>query len=165
MVALATPQDLFAKHQSNGILLDANLLLLLALGGLDNKLIGHGRISSFVSEDFRKLNQTVASFQFRLTTPNILTEVDDLGRKDVKGREQQFRDVLRKLELGMLEKFVASRGILTNADDEWLGLADGASLRVDQPYLLLTTDARLWGKAVRSRIDAVNWNHFRQQWL
>ena len=156
---------MFARHQSNGILLDANLLLLLALGGLDNKLIGHGRMSSFVSEDFRKLNQTVASFRFRLTTPNILTEVDDLGRKDVKGREQQFRDVLKKLELGMLEKFIPSRGILADAADQWLGLADGASLKIDQPYLFLTTDAKLWGKAVRSKVVAVNWNHVRQQWL
>jgi hypothetical protein len=156
---------LFDKYQSNGILLDANLLLLLALGGLDRRLVGQGRISSFVSEDFRQLNQIVANFRVRLTTPNILTEVDDLGRKDVKGRERQFRDIMKKLELRMTEIFVQSRTILADSDTEWLGLADGVSLKIDQPYLLLTTDAQLWSKASRIGIDAMNWNHLRQQWL
>ncbi len=161
----ATPIGLFEKHRRNGIPLDSNLLLLLVLGGLDVKLIGRGRISHFTSEDFRKLNETVASFRVRFTTPNILTEVDDLGRKDVKGREQKFRGVLKELELTMIEEFVPSRSVLCDAGGEWLGLADTAILKIEQPFLLLTTDANLWGKAARSKIDAVNWNHLRQQWL
>lgn len=160
-----SPHDLITRHRSNGVLLDTNLLLLLALGGLDRKLIGRGRISEFDIEDFKRLNMVVRSFQSRLTTPNILTEVDDLGRKNVKGRELQYRSILKKLELQMVEKLIPSRTVFADPDDTWLGLADGASLKIDKPFLLLTTDADLWSKANRSKVDAVNWNHLRMQWL
>ena len=158
-------EELFKKHRSNGVLLDTNLLLLLALGGIDRSLIGKGRVSSFALEDFNQLNTIANNFQIRWTTPNILTEVDNLGRQDTKGRREKFRATLSRLELASMEKYVPSRDVFLFIGAEWLGLTDQAILKFERPFLLITGDANLWTTAIRSNIDAVNWNHFRQRWM
>jgi hypothetical protein len=157
--------DLVERHKSNGVLIDTNLLLLLALGKLDRRLIGKGRISGFVEEDYKQLNLFGGKFQTRLTTPNILTEVDNLCRQDIRGRLHEFKSVLKEMEFHALEKYIPTRQILANTHKDWFGLTDHASLNFGAPLLLVTTDSVLWNLALISGIDAINWNHMRQEWL
>ena len=166
MVGQSEPAELlFKKHQKNGVLLDTNLLLLLALGGLDGNLIGKGRVSDFMQEDFNQLNTIAQTFHIRWTTPNIMTEVDNLGRQNTKGRSHLFKAMLGKIELVSKEEYIDSRTIFSNIKKDWLGLSDEAILHFKPPFLLITADFNLWNNAIRSGLDAVNWNHFRQRWM
>ena len=157
--------DLVQKHRSNGILIDTNLLLLLTLGKLNRNYIGRGRLTAYIYEDYRRLNAFGGHFRTRWTTPNILTEVYNLGRQDAKGRWHEFKDILEDLELQSLEKYIPSRSIFAKTDGNWIGLTDNGILNLGVPFLLVTSDSVLWCQALRAGIDAINWNHLRQEWL
>src|SRR5260370_39822148 len=83
------------RHRQNGILVDANLLLLLVVGRFDEQRIQRfERTRDFVIEDFRLLEAMVRPFSRILSTPHVLTELSNLATKfDPPG---SFRDKFRQ---------------------------------------------------------------------
>ena len=76
------PSQLIAKYRGKGVLLDTNLMLLLAVG-----LYKRERISSFkrtdqyTARDFSLVADIISKFDRRITTPHILAETDNLTRQ------------------------------------------------------------------------------------
>jgi len=70
---------LVAKHRRNGVLVDANLLLLYLVGRWDYRLVPKfKRTDRYTVSDFILLTRFLAQFAKILTTPNVLTEVSNL---------------------------------------------------------------------------------------
>ena len=70
------------KHRGKSALLDANLLLVYVIGKTDRKLLGRHHHTKQYEEDFELLEMVVDNFRTIMTTPNILTEVSNLGKKN-----------------------------------------------------------------------------------
>ena len=69
-------------HRNNGVLVDANLLLLLAIGRFNKSLIpGFERTSNFLIDDYHLLESLVRQFSRIISTPHVLTEVSNLTTK------------------------------------------------------------------------------------
>src|SRR6266481_2713988 len=72
--------ELIRRHASNGVLIDANLLLLHVVGAHDRRLVStFKRLSAFAPEDLDTLVAVTRHFRSILVTPHILTEVSNLA--------------------------------------------------------------------------------------
>lgn len=77
---------LITKYRSKGVLLDANLMVLILVGTVNKvRILNFKRTQNFTVEDFELLSHLVAYFGRLVTTPHLLSQASDLA--DLKERE------------------------------------------------------------------------------
>lgn len=152
------------QHASAGVILDANLLVLLVIGKTRRALIGsHKRVSQFTVEDFDALDDLVRRFHVVVTTPNVLTEVsnhcDGFAGDD---KEQYLNVIIDHLTVVAEEHYVPSKDmIVTNAFSHF-GLSDAVLAEIaSRRFLVLTADAQLYHFLLQLGLPAINFNHIR----
>jgi hypothetical protein len=156
-------RHLIERYRTAGILLDANLLLLLYVGTFDPQQISRfKRTQVFNLQDYVTLQALLEQFKKVITTPNILTKVSSLSNhlgSHLKPR--YFAIFARGIEL-LEEIYLPSIQISTMAEFARFGLTDVGILHLakDQ-YLVLTIDFRLSQYLSSRGIDTVNFNHLR----
>jgi hypothetical protein len=166
---MADAEALIRKHRKRGLLVDANLLVLLLVGAVNQqRILTFKRTQDFTIEDFHLLTRLILLFGKLIATPHVLSQASDLT--DLRGRElreirQKFKLVVDQLE----ESYTPSRELVTDPLFERLGLADTAIAKVcSKGILVLTTDLQLHLAMERRGADALNFNHVRQEawnWL
>lgn len=153
----------FASYFGKGILIDSNILLLLVVGAYKQSLIGTDRLANFSVRDYELLLRMLSRFKPIVTTPHILTEVNNLAFSMVKGR---YRDGVQTAFLGVIQWLHEERMPAMVIGERRaflpLGLTDAAiSLAAEQAYLVLTDDGPLYAFLAGQGLDAVNFNHLR----
>jgi hypothetical protein len=153
---------LIEKHRANGLLLDANLLILLLVGRTNKKRVPEcNRTRAYSIKEYELLEGVVGRFPVVITTPHILTEVDDL--LPLRGKEKQrFQTLFKQWVERGTEYYDESRHLVTEANFGRLGLADAAIGVVSKKgMLVLTDDFPLYGILSRQGVDVINFNHIR----
>ena len=157
------------------IFVDTNALILLIVGLIDKSLISsHKRTSIFESIDFDNLAFLIGDLDKVVTTPNILTEVDNLLNNFQKGHRWAYYQVLRELIAKSTEKFLESKIIMESNAFFELGLTDSGVLEISKECdFLITGDSRLsdYAKAfgikvvdlVKIRNERLNWFHLSSE--
>ena len=149
------------KHQGKGAILDTNLLLVYAVGRYDRRLLGTLHHTKQFEEDFEWIERLILRWFTKIhTTPNILTEVSNLGGK----LGSSFFDQLKKVIAPLVETHCPS--IAGTADNKFrnVGLTDSIILAVaaTNASVVLTADFDLY-RILRARnLDAININYLRQ---
>ena len=145
------------------VLIDTNLLVLLAVGLVDEALIArHRRLSAFTVEDFRRLKAILAGFDGVIFCPNVLTEASNLSGQTAEPDRSKIRARLAAMIAGAPERYVASVEATARRDYLRLGLTDAVLLTLaENGGTLLTTDLDLYLAAQRAGFDCVNYNHVR----
>jgi hypothetical protein len=143
------------RHRSRGALLDANLLLVYVVGKLDRRELSRLHHTKQYQHDFALVERVVEFFPIIYTTPNVLTEVSNLG----KGIEffGTLRNVVRVLE----ERYCASKDASANMHFRTLGLTDAGLCTLAAKHLVVTADFKLFQILRANNVDAVNFNHLR----
>lgn len=149
----------------DGLLLDANLLVLLIVGGTRRDLIGrHKRLKAFAQEDFDLLQQIIARAVRVIVTPNTLTEASNLMAQIEDPARSEIRETFRRVVVASEEEYVPSCDAVSSVEFLRLGLTDAGLLQlVSGSRSLLTSDLDLYLEALRSGAAAVNFNHVRLQ--
>lgn len=140
------------------VLIDTNVVLLYLVGSLDTSLIRNfSRTSMFTENDFEHVSKFVDYFDYKISTPNVLTEVSDL----IDNR-QDLQIVLKAyIELAQ-ETFIPSKEVCQEPGFIQFGLADMANLiTAKDSYLVFTDDRPLFGYLTNLGIDAVNLDQVR----
>jgi hypothetical protein len=148
------------------ILLDANLLLLVAIGNFDRTLIGRRRLDEYTPGDFDLLLREISPFRRNLTTPHVLAEVSNLADQCVpKKRHREFRRFLSETIFAQLdERWVPANDLGKTEEFGRLGLADAGICRLaDDQTAVLSADAELYIVLLERGIDAQNFNHLRDK--
>ncbi len=154
--------QMLTKHAVNGLLIDTNLLLLLVIGKYDRRRVeSFKRTSTYTVRDFQRLGWISSQFRTLWTTPNILTEVDNLGRQLPEREWRGFLQALAGLSLEMREEVVPSSTAMKKPAFPRLGLTDAVIVSTNRKFLLLSDDLNLYLTALKSGIDAINFNHLR----
>jgi hypothetical protein len=150
-------------HRKNGLLVDANLLLLLVVGRFDTRLIPRfDRTSDFLVEDYRLLEGIVRQFSRIISTPHVLTDVSNLTTKLAENVRFSFRKNFRQAIDVIDERNCTAKNAAANEYFQRVGLTDSAILSLaDRQFLLLTTDFALAQITQRTSGDVVNFNHLR----
>lgn len=153
---------LLSKHRGNGVLIDTNLLLLLLVGTHDRRRISSfKRTLKYTQYDYQRLAWFSTQFRVHWTTPNILTEVDNLGRQLRQDEWKNFSVVFSKFAGAANEIHLSSAEAAGSNNFARLGLADTVTIELRNKLLILTDDLPLSVAAQRSGLDALNFNHIR----
>ena len=161
-------ESLIDRYITKGILIDANLALLYLVGSYDQRLIGDGKynkLSKYVLEDYHLLLRLKKVFKKAVTTPHVLTEVsnltNDLPEKTKAACLKKFYETFVEID----ELAIPSLEAAQRPEFHFLGLTDSALALVSDQYLIVTDDARLVKKLNESRLEALNFNHLRLDYL
>jgi hypothetical protein len=149
------------------LVLDSNLVVLLAVGRTDISLIGrHKRTLRYSVDDFRKLAGALKSYGGVCTTHGVLAETSNLlmqAPADPSGR------LLQTFRSFALEALVASQSaaeIVTREEFPRLGFTDcGLLAALGNGDDLMTMDLELYLTAYRLGLSAINFNHLRDRFV
>ena len=155
--------DLLTAYRDKGLLLDSNVLLLLIVGGCDrSRIVGFERTAMFTEAEFDLLVNIVGRFKTVVTTPHILTEVSNLLGELPKDFHDAYFLFFGGIVPMLDEHYTRSRELAWRDSLPKFGLTDTAIIEDSRDkYLVLTSDARLYGYLVGLGIDAINFNHIR----
>jgi hypothetical protein len=154
-------EEFLRKHRGKGAFLDANLLLVYAVGRYDRSLLGSFHHTKPFVDDFEWIERLVLRWFTKIhTTPNILTEVSNLGGKLGRPFFDEFKAVIAPL----LETHCPSVDGTNDKKFREVGLTDSIILAVasTNPSVVLTADFDLYSILRARQIDAININYLRQ---
>jgi len=147
------------KHRKQGALLDANLLLVYAVGKFNKSLLTSFSHTKQYATDYGLIEYLVENLNVIYTTPNILTEVSNLGGKL---KAEDFFNTLGKLFKVLREEYCESTQVAEKSIFTKFGLTDAGIIAVAERNILVVTDDWPLYQILRSReVDAVNINHLR----
>jgi hypothetical protein len=155
---------LIEKYALKGVCPDTNIVLIAVIGLYDQR-----RIESFKRtqskgygvEDYRLIMRLLRRFSKRLTTPNILTEVDNLGRQLPENEHRGFSKAFTWFVDNYFEVHEPSIQTVRSLNYTSLGLTDAGLISLSAGALILTDDFRLAGKITGLMRDAINIHHLR----
>lgn len=155
------------RHLRNGIVVDANLLVLYLIGLHDSatglQLVRTFRYTKgkYSMEDFYILNTVLQQFNVQIFTPHILTETSNMiGHLSSPARELCF-GFMRVNVIPVMEE-TSFRAVNLKDDEAFVkfGVTDtGIVHAASNPYLILTDDRPLCGHLEKNGLDAV---HFQE---
>ena len=152
--------DFLRKHRTDGAIVDANLLLVYVVGRADRRLLNRSFHTQQYEDDFPLIERIIDHFEAIYTTPNILTEVSNLG---AKVGAHKVLDVVAQIIIHKLnEQYCLSRDACGDPAFQKLGLTDAGLLLLAQKHLVVTADFNLHRMLRHRGLDAINFNHLRQ---
>jgi len=143
------------KHRGKGALVDANLLLVYVVGKIHPSRLAHYHHTKQYLQDFPLVERVVELFPTIYTTPNVLTEVSNLGGGG------EFFGMLRKVITVLDERYCVSKDACAHADFRTLGLTDAGLCSLAAKHLVVTADFPLYQILRANKVEAVNFNHLR----
>jgi len=128
------------------LLVDANLLVLLVAGRVDEGIIGrHRRLREYSAADYRKLVRLLKPVSQVVVTPNTLTETSNLLSQHREPERSKLLDGLRCLIESSQEVVVASVDAARGEVFGRLGLTDAVlAEEASAETPLLTVDLDLY---------------------
>lgn len=155
--------DLLSRHRHKGALIDANVLLVYPVGKLDPRRLASFDHTAQYAGSYPLIARLVAWFSVLYTTPNILTELSNLGGK----LGERFYPALQKLVLlpdeSYKEHYCRSADAVRTTVYSRLGLTDSAIHTIaEQGVLIVTADGPLYRSLIERNLDAININHLIQ---
>jgi predicted nucleic acid-binding protein len=154
--------------KNKGILLDANLLLALLVGSFGaGEVERFKRTRQFTTRDVVELHKIVKSFSWICTTPHVVAEVSNLldWLNDDKKHEASRR--LAAYVCNAKEVHIKAVEIVRTPIYRKLGITDAGLIVLAQQEActVFTADLPLYHYAANLKIEIVNFNHLRNQWL
>jgi len=147
--------QLVIKYKESGVFVDSGILLLYIVGSKNPELIRRfGRTTNFDENDFILVSNFIESFDRKITSPHILTEVSDL-----LGEANDFHTILEAYINVSEEKHLEGKEIVKNKGFFKFGFADSAVIEISQnSHLIFTADNRFYGYLASIGIDAISFN-------
>ena len=147
------------------LLLDANLLILFAVGLTKREYIArHKSLTKYDATDLDILAGLIDQSSGVIFTPNVLTETSNLERYISEPVRTEVAATLALLIGRAEEHVVASRRAVLRPEYLKLGLTDAVLLEALQTgTVLVTDDLDLYLAASTAGLSVVNFTHLRDQ--
>jgi len=138
----------YKQEFNKELFVDANLMLLYLIGELDvNFIKNFSRTTRYSIGDYKNVKKIIEQdFSHNLmTTPNVLTEVNNLANKLNRDKKYQFIQLFSHMIGEMKEIYQASNDFTNTYELEEFGLIDAIIIQMTKKYnlLLLTDDFKL----------------------
>jgi len=154
---------LIDKHRISGAVFDTNLTLVLLVGGYDpSRLETFKRTMAFGPKEYLLLDRLCKRCGRRLTTPNVLTEVDNLSRQLPEKEHAAIAERLKALVTDMFEIYHESSLFLGEEMHKKVGLTDALLMKLLESHLVVTADFPLARRLETLGRDVINFNHLRR---
>lgn len=144
--------------------IDTNLLLVYLVGCVEPQLIIKFKKtnSRYCVEDFKILDELFGNFNKFVTTPNVLTEVSNLGGQLSGQNKECFFALLSGFIQKTAEKYIPSPEISKDNLFIKYGITDRGLLELaSKEHLIITDDFRLSAYCNSLGFHSINFNHLR----
>ena len=129
------------RHHRDGAIVDTNLMLLYLVGRYDvNKIAKFRATRKYDASIFNLLAAILARFRTFYTTPNVITEGDNLSRQVDKAEWGAISRALRTLVAGLSEVAFPSANLVNHAVHAKFGVTDCSILSLASGRALVLTD-------------------------
>lgn len=162
----ASVESLLRKARPKGVLLDANLVVLLVVGETNRKFIPHFRAAAnqgFTEADFDLLQQLLVRARLLLTTPGILAEVSNhLDKQHDAARQPVLETFQHLVRTAWDERHVPGKELVQRPGFLRYGLTDMSMDQLaESGVLVITVDGGLDSHLRKSGKAVINLNHLR----
>ena len=140
------------------VFVDSNAFVVLIIGLMDpHWLKDHKTTSIYEEQDFNNLKNAIGTFENILTTPNVLTEVDNLLNSFSGHQKHPYIKAITDIVRITSERLVSSLDVIDYYYFRDLGLTDSIILHLRPEYeLLVTADSGLSDHALSLGIPVLD---------
>jgi rRNA-processing protein FCF1 len=150
---------LIQKYRSKGIIVDTNLLLLLAVGLFDpNRIATFKRTNKFNVAIFETVAKVVEQFEQRYTTPYLVAELDNISRMLPMHEWLGISRIMQTLVPSLIEIHSGSSSVISHALHSEVGIAD-CSIAMVPDTLIFTDDLPFASRLQGMGRDVLNIGH------
>jgi hypothetical protein len=155
---------IISPHKNKYAVIDTNLLLVYLVGCINPQLIDKFKRtnSRYCREDFNILDNIISKFSRFATTPNILTEVSNLGGQLNKGAREKFFILFAQFIQKTKEEYIRSSEISKDTHFIKFGITDRGLFELAKTkHLIITDDFKLSALCNSKGLCSINFNHLR----
>lgn len=154
------------EYRNSGLLIDANLLIVLLVGNTDEGFITKVKATKeYTKKDYQLLTEIVKHFKI-VTTPHILTEASNLCTKEERYYKEKIYQSLSDTIIDLIEIQTPSGEATKTPVFLKFGLTDSVIFKLAQEgFIVLTEDFNLYSYLIGHDCTAANMNHFRTGYL
>jgi len=156
--------ELISQYRAKGVILDANLLMLLLVGSYNRARIpSFKRTKRYIEDDYDILRLIIDPFKKFVTTPAILVEISNLTGAIDSHFDAPFFELFREYVQNAYEVYIPSVELMEIS--EWLefGLTDIGMIQAarQHEYLIITDDMRLHALLELAGMDVIGFSNVR----
>jgi len=127
------------------VIIDSNIFILFLVGQInENKIKNYTRNSIYSKEDYYFLLDILSKYDRIITSPNILTEVDNILNRITGDDKYRYLAIVREIYKQTIEKYLETESVSQNWFFDILGVTDSAIIIMARECdLLISGDSSL----------------------
>jgi predicted nucleic acid-binding protein len=144
------------------VIIDTNIFILLLSGLIDeNKIKNYTRNSIYAKEDYYLLLDIVSKYDRIITSPNILTETDNILNRITGEDRYKYLALVKTIYKQTIEKYIKTEVVVQNWFFDTLGITDSAILMMaKESELLISGDSCLCDYAKSFNIKTFDFKEY-----
>ncbi|GHU87425.1 hypothetical protein AGMMS49944_30390 [Spirochaetia bacterium] len=144
------------------VIIDTNIFILFLVGQInENKIKNYTRNSLYTKEDYYFLLNILSNYDRIITSPNILTEVDNILNRITGEDKYKYLVLVRTIYKQTIEKYIKTDIVSQNWFFDSLGITDSAILMMaKESELLISGDSSLCDYAKSLNIKTFDFKEY-----
>jgi hypothetical protein len=144
------------------VIIDTNIFILFLAGQInENKIKNYTRNSLYTKEDYYLLINILSNYDRIITSPNILTEVDNILNRITGEDKYKYLLLVKTIYKQTIEKYIRTETISQNWYFDTLGITDTAILMMaKESELLISGDSSLCDYAKSLNIKTFDFKEY-----
>jgi predicted nucleic acid-binding protein len=144
------------------VILDSNIFILFLAGQInENKIERYTRNSLYTREDYYFLLNILADYDQIITSPNILTEVDNILNRITGEDKYKYLVLVKAIYKQTIEKYIRTETVAQNWFFDALGITDSSILMMAKDCgLLISGDSSLCDYAKSLNIKTFDFKEY-----
>jgi hypothetical protein len=144
------------------VILDSNIFILFLAGQInENKIERYTRNSLYTKEEYYFLLNILAGYDKIITSPNILTEVDNILNRITGEDKYKYLVLAKAIYKQTIEKYIRTETVAQNWFFDTLGITDSSILMMAKDCeLLISGDSRLCDHAKSLNIRTFDFKEY-----
>jgi len=144
------------------VIIDTNIFILFLVGQInENRIKNYTRNSLYTKEDYYFLLNVLADYDRIITSPNILTEVDNILNRIGGEDKYKYLVLVKTMYKQTIEKYIKTEKITQNWYFDSLGITDSSILMMAKDCeLLISGDSSLCDHAKSLNIKTFDFKEY-----
>jgi hypothetical protein len=144
------------------VIIDTNIFILFLAGQInENKIKNYTRNSLYTKEDYYFLLNILSNYDRIITSPNILTEVDNILNRITGEDKYKYLILVKTIYKQTIEKYIKTETISQNWYFDTLGITDSVILMMaKESELLISGDSSLCDHAKSLNIKTFDFKEY-----
>jgi hypothetical protein len=144
------------------VIVDSNIFILFLAGQInENKIERYTRSSLYTREDYYFLINILSNYDRIITSPNILTEVDNILNRITGEDKYKYLLLVKSIYKQTIEKYIETETVAKNWFFDILGITDSSILMMAKDCeLLISGDSSLCDHAKSLNIKTFDFKEY-----